>query len=108
MRRPSSKRRVPAVALATSLTGEGSLTGAGIDFGGLMGRSFSGNYALNWSAAGPRVRLTGVSLRTDEDTFTGRGGTQDDGKILIVLTNGVKELRLGGTFDKLKVEDAKQ
>ena len=49
-----------------------------------------------------------MSLRTDEDTFTGRGGTQDDGKILIVLTNGVKELRLGGSFDKLKIEEAKQ
>jgi hypothetical protein len=78
-----------------------------LDFGGLAGRAVSGNYALSWGLTAPRLRLTGLNLRSEDDTYTGRGATQDDGRLVVVLTDGVKEVRVSGPWDKLKVEEAK-
>ena len=93
--------------LAANLTAEGTFTGTGLDFGGLLGRTVSGNYSLAWGQTAPRVRLTGLSLRSDDDLYTGHGATQDDGRLAILLSDGVKDLRLSGTLDKLKLEEAK-
>jgi len=90
--------------LLANLKSDGVFTAGGLDFGGLNGRSFSGNYSLTWAAAAPRLRLTGLTLRTEDDAYTGRGSTQDDGRLLLVLTNGAKELRVSGPLDKLRVE----
>jgi hypothetical protein len=90
--------------LLTNLTSEGVFTAGGLDFGGLNGRSLSGSYSMAWSAIAPRLRLTGLTLRTEDDTYTGRGATQDDGRMLLVLTSGAKELRVSGPLDKLRVE----
>ena len=40
-------------------------------------------------------------------SYTGRGATQDDGRLLLVLTNGAKEVRVSGPPDKLLVEEAR-
>ena len=90
--------------LLTNLKSEGVFTAAGLDFGGLSGRSLSGSYSMAWAAASPRLRLTGLTLRTEDDSYTGRGATQDDGRLLLVLTSGAKELRVSGPLDKLRVE----
>jgi hypothetical protein len=94
--------------LAANLTSDGTFTGTGLDFGGLTSRSVSGNYSLAWALTGPRVKLTALTLRTDDDSYTGHGATQDDGRLVVVLTDGVKEVRVSGPLDKLKVEEAKQ
>lgn len=93
--------------LATNLTAEGTFTGSGLDFGGLTGRAVSGNYSLAWGLTAPRLRLAGLNLRSDGATYGGRGVTQDDGRLVVTLTDGVKEVRLSGPWDKLKVEEAK-
>jgi len=94
--------------LVTNLRSDGTFTGAGLDFDGLVGRAASGNYTLAWAQTAPRLRLNGLSLRTDDDTYTGHGATQDDGRLVVVLTDGVKEVRVSGPWDKLKVEEARQ
>jgi hypothetical protein len=91
--------------LLANLTSEGVFTAGGLDFGGLTGRSLSGNYSVAWAAAAPRLRLTGLTLRTEDDSYTGKGATQDDGRLLLVLTSGAKELRVSGPLDKLRVEE---
>jgi hypothetical protein len=93
--------------LAANLTAEGTFTGSGLDFGGLSGRAVSGNCSLAWGQAGPRLRLTALNLRSDDDTYTGHGATQDDGRLVVLLTDGSKEVRVSGPWDKLKLEDAK-
>jgi hypothetical protein len=45
-----------------------------------------------------------LSLRAEDETYTGRGATQDDGRLLIVLNNGSKEMRMTGTVAALKVD----
>jgi len=89
--------------LLANLTSEGTFTGSALDFGTIAPwRSVSGSYNLAWS---PRLRLTGVNLKMEDETFTGRGATQDDGRLLIQLTSGSKEMRMSGTLAKLKVEE---
>ena len=48
--------------------------------------------------------MTALNLRTDEDTYIGRGATQEDGRLLVVLSSGAKEMRMTGTLAKLKIE----
>ena len=87
--------------LAANLTSEGVFTSAELDFGSFTWRSVAGSYQL-----GPRLRLTGLKVRTDDETYTGRGATMDDGRLLIVLNNGSKDLRMSGTLAKLRVDEA--
>ncbi len=91
--------------LLTNAAAEGSFKGSAIELGTLPPlRSIAGAYSFSWWQAGPRLRLTGLNLRTEDETFTGRGATQDDGRLVILLTNGAREMRMSGTLAKLKVE----
>jgi hypothetical protein len=91
--------------LLSNLQSEGTFTGAALDFGTLdPWRSVSGSFSLAWLETVPRLRLTGLNVRTEDETYTGRGATQDDGRLVILLTSGSKEMRMSGTLAKLKVE----
>jgi hypothetical protein len=90
--------------LANNLTSEGTFTSSSLDFGtATPWRNVSGSCNLSWS---PRLRLTGVYLRTEEETYTGRGATQEDGRLVISLSNGTKEMRMSGTLARLRVEES--
>jgi hypothetical protein len=92
--------------LLTNLQAEGTLSGAALDFGtALPWRCVSGTFNLAWAGAAPKLHFNALSLRTGDDIFTGQGGTQDGGRLLLTLTNGPKELRISGTPGSLKAED---
>ncbi len=93
------------VQLLSNLSSQGFFVGSALDFGSPgPWRAVSGNYNLTWSPAAPRLHLTSLSLRNAEETYTGSGATQQDGRMIILLTNGTREVRVTGTLDKLKVE----
>ncbi len=95
-------------ALLSNITSEGAFSASGVDFGpGSPFHAASGNYSLEWWQAAPRLRLTGLSLRTVDGAFTGRGATQDDGRIIILLSDGAREMRMTGTLANLRVEEAR-
>src|SRR5207248_718186 len=73
--------------LATNLTADGTFTGAGVDLGGLACRTVSGSYSLAWGQTAPKLRLTSLSVHSEDDTYTGRGSTLDDGRLVVALTN---------------------
>ena len=92
--------------LLVNLTSEGTFSGAGVDFGADPPfRTVTGAYSLEWWQSAPRLRLTDLNLRAEGETYTGRGATQDDGRLTILLSNGAKEIRLTGALAKLKVEE---
>ncbi len=94
------------VQLLSNLSSQGFFVGSALDFGAPgPWRAVSGNYNLTWSPAAPRLHLTSLSLRNAEETYTGSGATQEDGRMIILLTNGTREVRVTGTLDKLKVEE---
>jgi hypothetical protein len=92
-------------ALLANITSEGVFTASGVDFGPASPfRAAGGNYSLEWWQGLPRLRLTALTLRTADGAFTGRGATQDDGRIVILLSDGTREMRLTGTLANLRVE----
>jgi hypothetical protein len=92
--------------LLANLTSEGTFTGAGVDFGADPPfRAITGAYNLEWWQSAPRLRLTGLNLRADSETYTGRGATQDDGRLTILVANGDRQIRMSGTLANLKVEE---
>jgi hypothetical protein len=94
------------IQLLANLSSQGFFVGAALDFGAPgPWRAVSGNYNLTWSSTAPRLHLTSLSLRNAEETYTGSGATQEDGKMVILLTNGTREVRVTGPLDKLKVEE---
>jgi hypothetical protein len=89
----------------TNLTSEGAFTGSALDLGGFVTlRSVAGSYNLAWWQSAPRLRLTGLNLRTDDETYTGRGATQEDGRLIVLLSNGSREMRMTGSLARLKIE----
>jgi hypothetical protein len=92
--------------LLTNLTSDGTFSGAGWDLGAPEPcRAVEGGFHLTWASSGPRIHLTDVSLRDTEDTYTGNGATGEDGHVIVLLTNGAREMRVSGPLARLRVED---
>jgi hypothetical protein len=92
--------------LLANLTSEGAFTGSALDLGAAPLRTVSGNYSMSWVQNAPRWRFTALNLRVEDDTYTGRGATLDDGRLVIVLNSGSKEMRLSGSLAKPKLDEA--
>ncbi|MGP8244508.1 MAG: hypothetical protein ACLQVN_08305 [Bryobacteraceae bacterium] len=90
--------------LLTNLKADGSFAGAALDFGQGPWRHSSGIFSLSWSPAGPT--LTNLSLQAEDETYTGHGNVQDDGRLLVILSNGTREMRIVGPLAKLHVDEA--
>jgi hypothetical protein len=85
-----------------NLTSEATFTAQALDFGAVSPwRSVSGSANL---ACSPRLRLTGLNLKMEDEIYTGSGSTLDDGRLVILLSSGSKEMRMTGTLAKLKIE----
>jgi hypothetical protein len=92
--------------LLSNLTSQGSFTATGADLGFIpSARTLAGKYNLEWWQSAPRLRLTAVNLRTADDSFTGKGSTEEDGRIVVLLSNGSKEVRVSGTLANLRLEE---
>jgi len=66
--------------LLGNMTGDGAFTGTAVDLGSYgIARTVSGAYTLAWNQSGVRLRLTNLSVRTEDETFTGRTATLEDG-----------------------------
>jgi len=91
--------------LLSTLTSEGTFAGVALDLGTAPLQTVSGSYAMDWSRGAPRCTLTGLALHLEDETYTGSGATGDDGRLVIVLTNGAREMRMSGSLAKLRVEE---
>ena len=103
-RRPDVNDPEQLVSFGTSghrgTSSKGTFTGAALDFGTTAPwRTVSGTYILS-----PRGRLSDVNFKTEDESYTGRGSTQDDGRLLIFLNNGSREMRMTGTLARLRLE----
>jgi hypothetical protein len=85
-----------------NLTSEATFAASALDFGAVWPwRTVSGSANLAWS---PRLRLTGLNLKMEDEIYTGSGAMMEDGRLVILLSNGTREMRMTGTLAKLKVE----
>jgi hypothetical protein len=91
--------------LLANLSGDGVFTGTAVDFGSYgIARNISGAYTLGWTQSGARLRLANLSVRTEDETFTGRAATIEDGRLAASLSSGAREMRVSGPLAKLRVE----
>jgi hypothetical protein len=64
----------------------------------------SGAYDLIWAQTGPILHFTDLQLVSGDDTYTGQGATQPDGRLLFQLISGTKEMHMSGTLAELRVD----
>ena len=91
-------------ALLANLRSEGSFTGQGFDAEPLdQFTSVSGCYTLEWAKPVPHLQFTELQMATDGELFLGRGAMQDDGRLMIQVSNGTRQLNVTGTLARLQL-----
>jgi hypothetical protein len=94
--------------LLANLVSEGALSGTALDLGTPLSWRMSGSFSLAWPEATPKLRLTALNLRSGDESYTGQGGTQGNGRLVLLVSNGSKEMRISGAPGKLKVDEANE
>ena len=91
--------------LLAAFRSQGLFRGAGLEFAPLPAYGISGTYLFAWSHPEPQLRLPELQLTTAEgEVYSGRGATEDDGRLVVLLTSGAREMRVSGTLAQLHVD----
>jgi hypothetical protein len=99
--------RGTGLALLTNLRSDGSFTGQSFEEAPLnQFDSVSGCYALQWATPAPRLRFTDLKMATGDELYLGRGAVQDDGRLLIQVSNGSRQLSMSGTLARLQLDES--
>jgi hypothetical protein len=94
-------------ALAANLRSQGSFTGQSFEDEPLdQFESVSGCYAFAWSKSGPRLRFNDLQMSTGGELYLGRGALQDDGRLVIQVSNGTRQLSVTGTLARLQLDES--
>jgi len=92
--------------LLENLRAEGTFTGRAMELASLPPfKTVAGSFKFAMSRKVPKVQLTDLQLATGSEIFTGRGATQDDGRLVVQLTSGSREMRVSGSLAQLKVDE---
>jgi hypothetical protein len=92
--------------LLENLRAEGTFTGRAMELASLPPfKTVAGSFKFAMSRKVPKVQLTDLQLTTGSEIFTGRGATQDDGRLVVQLTSGSREMRVSGSLAQLKVDE---
>jgi hypothetical protein len=93
-------------ALLSNLRSQGSFNGQSFDDQPLdQLDSISGCYALEWAKPAPHLRFTDLQISSGGEVFLGRGAMQSDGRLLIQVSNGARQLNMSGTLASLRIDD---
>jgi len=92
-------------ALLANLRSEGSFTGQSFDDAPLnQFDSVSGCYAFRWDKSAPRLRFTELRMPAGDELYLGRGAMDEDGRLLIQVSNGSRQLSMSGTLARLRLD----
>jgi hypothetical protein len=93
-------------ALVPNLRSEGSFAGRAFAVEPLdQFESVSGCYALDWMRSAPRLKLTDLHMSTDSEKFSGSGAMHEDGRLVILVSSGSRQLSMSGTPAQLHVDE---
>jgi AsmA family len=80
-------------ALWASIKADGTLSGRSIAFSpDAEFRRASGRFQMNMTATGPRWKLSGLKLTQGSDSYSGEGATQADGRLVLDLSSGNRQV----------------
>ena len=92
--------------LLAHLHSAGTFTATGLEMETLPDlESVAGFYDLVWAQAEPFLRFSDLQLVSGNDTYVGQGATQADGRLLIQLSSGARELHMSGTLAQLRIDE---
>ena len=92
--------------LQANLRSDGSFTGRGFEVSPLDEfDSISGCYTLEWAKPVPHLQFSDLRMSSGTEVFSGKGAMQDDGRLLIQLSNGTRQLNMTGTLAQLRVDE---
>ena len=81
-------------ALLASVKAEGTLRGRGIAFSpDAEFRRVAGRFQVSVTPAGPKWKLSGLELTQGSDSYSGEGATQADGRLVLDLLSGGRQVR---------------
>jgi hypothetical protein len=93
------------VDLLAHLHSTGTFAARGVEMEDLPDlESVTGAYDLVWAQPGLLWRFTDLQLVSGDETYTGQGATQMDGRLLIQLSSGNKEMKMSGTLAELRLD----
>lgn len=93
--------------LLANLRSHGLFRGEGLELGlAPEVTTVSGIYRLAWAKPEPRLTFQELEMEISDEVYTGRGATQEDGRLVIELASPTREMRVSGTLAKLSVEQA--
>lgn len=92
--------------LLANLHAQGKFTGRSLEIPTLARmQTVSGSCKLQWGKNAPRLIFSDLELSTEDEKYTGGGATQQDGSLLLQLTDGQTEMRMRGTLAQLHREE---
>ena len=92
-------------ALLANLRSDGSFTGKSFEDAPLdQFDSVSGCYEFTWAKTAPRLRFTELRMPAGDELYLGRGAMDDEGRLLIQLSNGSRQLSMSGTLARLQLD----
>ena len=92
--------------LLANLRSEGTFSGRAIEVAALPAfKTVSGAYKLTWNRNAPRLLFTDLQVASGGEIYTGRGATQEDGRLLVQLSSGAKEIRVTGTLAQMHADE---
>lgn len=87
--------------LLANLKAKGSFKGKGLDISPLdVLASADGSFDCTWDGRHPKVKLSQLALSGEESSWSGTGETQDDGQLLLKLSDGSKQVQAVGPIWK--------
>jgi hypothetical protein len=94
------------LALLANLRSEGSFTGQSFEDEPLdQFDSVAGCYVFEWTQPVPRLRFSDLKMSSGGEVYLGRGAMQDDGRLLIQVSNGTRQLSVTGTLARLQLDE---
>jgi hypothetical protein len=85
-------------ALFDHLRAKGSFEGKGIDLTPLdTYDTVAGSFEWAWDSRNPRLHLTQLQMKSGSDTFQGTGDSQDNGQVMVKLTDGARQIQAAVT-----------
>ena len=85
--------------LLDHLRAKGSFEGSDIDLSPVDSyESVAGTFDWAWDARNPKLHLTQLVMKSGADTFQGTADSQDDGQVVLKLSDGTRHVQAAGAI----------
>ncbi len=99
----SAEARGLGVDIGRTGTAKGDISGEQVQFGESASRRFGGKFGIRVEGSGPKIDLENIEIEIGGLTWTGKGSTQKDGRLVVDLAGDGREMKLSGPVMPLEL-----